>query len=157
MMSASKRQYFQLLPDRLKTFFKKYPPSVKYSEKPTTISAVDANPFLANKNPATGRYHNPKYSLRRMSELYKLAHHYGLQELLPPRNKLFFQEKYDQKKFMKGVLLPKGHKHELAHSEKMQKMKAAIRNADEVILEAKGRKYARKLEKRKQGKTPSWF
>lgn len=145
MSGVPTRQYFQLLPDTLKTFFKKYPPGVKYSSKPTSTHAIDANPFLPNKHPVTGRYHNPKYSLRRMSDLYKLARQYGLHELLPPRNKLFFEEKYQQKKFMKGVLLPKGHKYELAYQEKMQKMRDAIKNADEYILEVKGRKYKNKL------------
>ncbi|SCU78784.1 LANO_0A03994g1_1 [Lachancea nothofagi CBS 11611] len=157
MSSTPMKQYFQLVPGKLKTFFKKYPPGLKYSDKPTLTNAADANPFLANKHPVTGRHHNPKYSLRRMSDLYKVAHEYGIQELLPPRNKLFFQEKYDQKKFMKGVLLPKGHKHELAQSEKMRKMKAAIKNADDYIVEVRGRKYMKKLEKRKQDKIPRWF
>lgn len=157
MSSAPLKQYFRLLPDKLRTFFKKYPPNVKYSDKATSTGAIDANPFLANKHPITGKYHNPKYSLRRMSDLYKLAHQYGLQELLPPSNKLFFDEKYEKKKLMKGVLIPKGHKHELAQSEKMQKMREAIKNADQYILEVKGRKYMKKLEKRKEEKRPRWF
>lgn len=73
MSTAGMKQYFDLLPIQLKNFFKKYPPNMKYSDKPTLITAIDANPFLANKNPATGKYQEPKYSLRRMSDLYKLA------------------------------------------------------------------------------------
>ncbi|SCU80458.1 LADA_0B07580g1_1 [Lachancea dasiensis] len=157
MSSAPMKQYFDLLPNQLRKFFIRYPPGLKYSNKPSSTNAPDANPFLPNKHPVTGKYHNPKYSLRRMSELYKSAYEYGLHELLPPSNKLFYEQKYEQKKFMKGVLLPKGHKHELAQSAKLRTMKEAIKNADDYILEVKGRKYANKLEKRKQGRTPSWF
>lgn len=151
------KQYFNLLPDKLRTFFKKFPPNVKYSDRPTLVNSPDANPFLPNKHPVTGRYHNPKYSLRRMSDLYKLAHQYGLQNLLPPNKKLFFEEKYDQKKLMKGVLLPKGHKYELRYDEKMKKMEEAIKNADQFILETRGKKYLKKIEKRKQKNHQSWF
>ncbi|SCV03430.1 LAMI_0H08086g1_1 [Lachancea mirantina] len=156
MSQPASRQFFHLLPDKLKTFFRKYPPNVKYSDKPTSTHAIDANPFLPNKHPETGRYHNAKYSLRRSSDLYKLAAQYGVQQLLPPSKKLFFEEKYEQKKLMRGVLLPKGHKHELSHDSRLQKMQEAIKNADQYILEVKGKKYLKKLEKRNKSR-PSWF
>lgn len=151
------KQYFDLLPRTLKTFFKKYPPNVAYSGKPTSTTSPVANPFLPNKHPVTNNYHNPKYSLRRMSDLYKLAHQYGVHKLLPATNKLFFEEKYKQKKLMKGVLLPKGHKHELGRDEKLRKMEEAIKNADKYIVEVRGSKYARKLEKKKRGNANTWF
>lgn len=157
MSTAGMKQYFDLLPIQLKNFFKKYPPNMKYSDKPTLITAIDANPFLANKNPATGKYQEPKYSLRRMSDLYKLAYNYGIHDLLPPSKKLFFEEKYEQKKFMRGTLLPKGHKHERMLEGKVAKMQDAIKNADKYILEVKGSKYKRRLEKKQKEKSRSWF
>lgn len=153
----SSKQLFDLLPSQLKSFFKKYPPSIQYATKPTSTHATDANPFLPNKHPVTGRYHDPKYSLRRMSDLYKMASLYGVEDLLPPRNKMFFEEKYDNKKMMKGVLMPKGHKHELVHDEKMAKMTEAIRNADKYIMEVKGSKYKRRLEKKQEEQRTTWF
>ncbi|AMD19076.1 HBR175Cp [Eremothecium sinecaudum] len=156
MSLVNKKQYFDLLPTKLKTFFQKYPPSITYSSKPTLTTEINANPFLPNKNPTTGRYHDPKYSLRRMSDLYKLAYRYGLQDLLPPSKKLFFEEKYEKKKMMRGVLLPKGTKHELRHESKVAKMQEAIKNADQYIAEVKGAKFLKKLEKRKL-KERTWF
>ncbi|KAG0673762.1 54S ribosomal protein L25, mitochondrial [Kluyveromyces marxianus] len=157
MPGTNMKQYFDLLPAQLKNFFKKYPPNVKYSDKSTVISAPDANPFLPNKNPVTGKYHEPKYSLRRMSDLYKLAYNYGIHDMLPPTKKLFFEEKYENKKFMKGVLLPKGHKHERIHEQKIAKMAEAIKNADQYIIDVKGSKYKRKLEQKQKEKARSWF
>ncbi|CDO93552.1 unnamed protein product [Kluyveromyces dobzhanskii CBS 2104] len=157
MSGASMKHYFELLPVQLRNFFKKYPPNVKYSSKPTVITAADANPFLPNKNQATGKYHDPKYSLRRMSDLFKLAYRYGIHDLLPPSKKLFYEEKYENKKFMKGILMPKGHKHERLLAGKKAKMEEAIKNADKFILEAKGSKYKRRLEKKQNERSRSWF
>ncbi|AQZ09650.1 MRPL25 (YGR076C) [Zygosaccharomyces parabailii] len=153
----SSKQLFDLLPSQLKNFFKKYPPSIQYAAESTSTHAINANPFLPNKHPVTGCYHEPKYSLRRMSDLYKLASLYGVQVLLPPKNKMFFEEKYANKKMMKGVLLPKGHKHELMHDEKMAKMAEAIKNADKYIMEVKGSKYKRRLERKKEAERTTWF
>ncbi|AET40032.1 mitochondrial 54S ribosomal protein mL59 Ecym_5268 [Eremothecium cymbalariae DBVPG len=157
MSVPSMKQYFELLPPKLKSFFKKYPPHLNYSDRPVSTLLPTANPFLPNKHPVTGKYHEPKYSLRRMSDIYKLAYTYGIQDFLPPRNKLFFEEKYNQKKIVKGVIFPKGHKYELSHGMKMKKMEEAIKNADKYIVEARGSKYLKKLERRKREGTKSWF
>ncbi|CAE6462985.1 unnamed protein product [Rhizoctonia solani] len=42
-----------------------------------------ANPFLPQKNPQTGRWHGPQYSLRRQKELVKQARTQGVIGLLP--------------------------------------------------------------------------
>ncbi|KAI0319233.1 hypothetical protein OF83DRAFT_1170370 [Amylostereum chailletii] len=42
------------------------------------------NPFLPHKNPATGRWAPPKYSLRRQADLIKQARASGTLHLLPP-------------------------------------------------------------------------
>lgn len=152
----STKQFFDLLPSQLKNFFKRYPPSIQYAAKPTSTLAIEANPFLPNKHPVTGRHHESAYSLRRMSDLYKLASIYGVQDLLPPRKKMFFEEKYQNKKIMKGVLLPKGHKHELMREEKLAKMHEAIKNADKYIIEARGAQYMRKLQRKKK-QHATWF
>ncbi|KAJ4495687.1 hypothetical protein C8J55DRAFT_444623 [Lentinula edodes] len=46
------------------------------------------NPFLPHKNPQTGRWAPPKYSLRRQAELIKKAKASNNLELLPPGPKL---------------------------------------------------------------------
>ncbi|KAL6947695.1 hypothetical protein ACO0RG_000274 [Hanseniaspora osmophila] len=158
-MSSTNKKLFEYLPQQLKNFFHKYPPTVKYSSKPTSTLAPEANPFLPNKHPVTGRWHEPKYSLRRMSVLYKLSYRFGIQDLLPPTNsrKLFFEEKYNNKKFMKGVLSPKGHKYELERPAKLQRMADAIKNADKFILGNKGMKYKKRVEEKKDKSKISWF
>lgn len=41
------------------------------------------SPFRAQKNPVTGKWHDPVFSLRRQAELVKLARQHGVEELLP--------------------------------------------------------------------------
>ncbi len=38
---------------------------------------------MPTKHAVTGRWHDPKYSLRRQAELVKLAREHGVEELLP--------------------------------------------------------------------------
>ena len=42
------------------------------------------NPFVPHKNPETGRWAPPKYSLRRQADLVKAARKAGIEGLLPP-------------------------------------------------------------------------
>ncbi|KAI9885428.1 MAG: mRNA splicing protein prp28 [Watsoniomyces obsoletus] len=41
------------------------------------------NPFRSQRHPATGRWHDPIFSLRRQADLVKLARKHGVEELLP--------------------------------------------------------------------------
>lgn len=73
---ASAADYVKLastLPPMLHRFFARFPPG-----------SNAANIFRHTKNEITGRWHNPKYSLRRQKELVKLSQDYGVEELLPP-------------------------------------------------------------------------
>ncbi|KAI7569759.1 hypothetical protein KC343_g2773 [Hortaea werneckii] len=45
------------------------------------------NPFLAFKNPSTGNWHPPHYSLRRQADLFKLATAHNVLSLMPPSPK----------------------------------------------------------------------
>jgi large subunit ribosomal protein L25 len=54
----------------------------------TQDSTLIANPFLPHKNPKTGRWAPPKFSLRRQAELVKKAKVTGTLSLLPPGPKL---------------------------------------------------------------------
>ncbi|KAG8748472.1 54S ribosomal protein L25, mitochondrial [Ceratobasidium sp. 414] len=49
-----------------------------------TAGSSAPNPFLPQKNPTTGRWHPPQYSLRRQKELVKQARADGVLGLLPP-------------------------------------------------------------------------
>ena len=50
-------------------------------ELPSPVQA--SNPFKPRKNPVTGAWHGPVYSLRRQADLVKLAKNHGVEELLP--------------------------------------------------------------------------
>ncbi len=109
-MAAPGSKFVQLaksLPPRLQTFLARYPPasilpspasSSSSSSSSTSTSIATAptptpsktgyqqdtpNPFLPTRLAATGRWHDPVYSLRRQAELCKLAQAHGVEELLP--------------------------------------------------------------------------
>lgn len=95
----------QSLPPRLLRFFARYPPPSAPLAKRATVSSTSSsdpnasneettildeppalpykNPFQAHKHPATGRWHDPVYSLRRQADLVKMARANGVEELLP--------------------------------------------------------------------------
>lgn len=110
---ASAESYVKLarsLPPRLLRFFSRYPPrpiSVpetipssnpsldtstplipgRNSEEALTQRVLEPsslpNPFKCHKHPATGKWHDPVFSLRRQADLVKLARTHGVEELLP--------------------------------------------------------------------------
>ncbi|KAG9104569.1 hypothetical protein FRC06_001349 [Ceratobasidium sp. 370] len=59
---------------------------IERASSPSTSTSGSSipNPFLPHKNPATGRWHPPQYSLRRQKELVKQARADGVLGLLPP-------------------------------------------------------------------------
>ncbi|GMM37643.1 mitochondrial 54S ribosomal protein YmL25 [Saccharomycopsis crataegensis] len=157
--SASNAEYFEQLPQILKNFFTKHSPATAttYSQKPTFTNDPTANPFLPNKHPVTLKYHSPQYSLRRQSVLYKTAKMYGIEDLLPSlNNKKFFEDKYTTKSFMKGVLRPKGHKHELSKESRQEAIKKAMETMETTIAKVKGSKYKKKMEKKRE-EEKKWY
>ncbi|ODV66390.1 hypothetical protein HYPBUDRAFT_153258 [Hyphopichia burtonii NRRL Y-1933] len=157
-MSLTPKQAFNKLPQRLHNFFIKYPPRpfAQYAEKPTNIQDPNMNPFLPNKNLDSGRWQEAKYSLRRASDLFKMAYKFGIQDLLPPLpQKRFFEDKYENKKWMKGVLKQKQQVWERKLPEKLQARKEALENMDQTIIAARPR-YKKQLQKKEQRKN-TWF
>lgn len=102
------------LPPRLLNFFKRYPPALEPTTQSTTLasntSSSDANantptsvasesaipesslqptnPFMPFKNPVTQRWQPAAYSLRKQSEIIKLATKHNVVSLLPYTHKL---------------------------------------------------------------------
>jgi len=150
-MSLTTKEAFSKLPEKLHNFFIKFPPRpfAQYSSKPSTIDDATMNPFLPNKNPDTGKWHGAKYSLRRSSDLYKMARKFGIQDLLPPLPKKFYEEKYNDKNWMRGVLRQKKQKWERELPDKLLAREKAIENMDETIIKARP-SYKRQLQKRQQ-------
>lgn len=156
-MSVTAKEAFSKLPQKLHNFFIKYPPRplAQYSEQPSITTDPLKNPFLPNKNPENNRWHGPQFSLRRLADLYKMARKFGVHELLPPLRRKFYEEKYDNKKWMRGVLNPKKAAWERALPAKLEARNAAIENMDQTIIEIRP-KYKKLLAKREQRK-PKWF
>lgn len=77
------------LPPKLQRFFARYPPARILEPLPTGAlprtgyQADRANPFLPKKHSATGKTHDPVFSLRRQADLVKVAREHGVEELLP--------------------------------------------------------------------------
>lgn len=93
------------------------------------------------KHPITGKWHDPKYSLRRQAELVKLAREHGVEELLP------YTPKGTEERIRKRVELGlrvkgtgvgqqvKGHKHERQLVTKWVYLRGIKegKNADKVV------------------------
>ncbi|KAK0657647.1 hypothetical protein B0T16DRAFT_488757 [Cercophora newfieldiana] len=156
-MATAAQKHIQLalaLPARLRTFFARYPhtsilPKAADPETSKTHYQQEApNPFQSTKHPITGKWHNPKYSLRRQAELVKLARKHHVEELLP------YTVKGTEAKLRKRVELGlrvkgtgvgekvKGHKHERQLVAKMEKRRKAMLEMPDLIREWKkvGRK-----------------
>lgn len=157
-MSLTAKEAFAKLPQKLHNFFIKYPPRpfATYAEKPSVTSDPHKNPFLPNKNTETGRWHGAQYSLRRSADLYKMARKFGIQDLLPPLvGRKFYEEKYEDKNWMRGVLFQKKQKWERELPDKLKAREDALAKMDETIIAARPT-YKKQLKKRRQNK-PKWF
>lgn len=101
----------QSLPPRLLRFFARYPPPAASFINRSPASSISTalntsssdpnasqeensiadsppvlpyqNPFQSHKHPASGRWHDPVYSLRRQADLVKMARANGVEDLLP--------------------------------------------------------------------------
>lgn len=157
-MSLTAKEAFSKLPQKLHNFFIKYPPRpfVQYADKPTTLDQPDVNPFLPTKNPETGRWRGAEYLLRRSADLFKLARKFGLEDLLPPvPQRKFYEDKYNNKNWMKGVLNPKRAKWERELPAKLKQREEAIANMDATIVAARST-YRKNVERREQRKRTWW-
>ncbi|ODV79561.1 uncharacterized protein CANTADRAFT_20868 [Suhomyces tanzawaensis NRRL Y-17324] len=156
-MSLTAKEAFSKLPQKLHNFFIKYPPRpfAEYNTKPSTITDPKLNPFLPNKNPESGKWHSPKFSLRRSADLYKMARKFGIEELLPPTPKKYYEEKYDNKNWMRGVLTQKKKRWERELPEKLEAREQAIATMDETIAAVRPG-YKKQIQKR-EARKKTWF
>ena len=111
----------QTLPPRLLRFFARYPPPSPLATRPSISTTLNtsssdpnashvefaapalpySNPFQSQKHQLTGRWHDPKFSLRQQANLCKVARTYGIENLLPPTSKS--SEVRLQRRIEKGV------------------------------------------------------
>ncbi|KAI5838957.1 hypothetical protein DFP73DRAFT_484838 [Morchella snyderi] len=114
----------QRLPPLLHRFFAQHPPG-------TNHAAI----FRHTKSPLTGKWHNPKYSLRRQKELVKAAHDCGVEELLPETVKAAAARaaRAEVGPRLKRMLTPKGKGWERALRAKLEVRKKAMEGMPKLI------------------------
>ena len=159
MATAEYVKLAQTLPPRLLRFFARYPPGSvtpplaakrsTLSTPPTkenplpwhksTISSIllHENPFQPTKNPITGCWRDPVYSLRRQADLVKLARENGVEELLPftvkgTRERQARQEERAQQMMANGRKV-KGKYWERTQKGRLEKRRQAMAGMPELI------------------------
>lgn len=116
-------------------------PPPEHPSFPSAPPANDAppNPFLPWRNPETGRWRAPHFSLRRQADLVKAAQRYGVESLLPPsRKSSAFKE---ARLLEKGLRVKgtgegqrvKGHKWERKMPAKLEARKKAMEGMPAMI------------------------
>ncbi|PPQ74700.1 hypothetical protein CVT24_003792 [Panaeolus cyanescens] len=123
------------------------------STSSTSPSLALPNPFIPKKNAKTGRWHEPKYSLRRQAELVRKAIFSGTADLVPPGPKKdAFQLRLDRLKqeklmtelpfepYVQGTIISEARATFNKHSEekaksvaKILEMRAKLRPFEEEI------------------------
>jgi large subunit ribosomal protein L25 len=101
------------------------------------------NPFQPWKNPITGRWRGPMYSLRRQAEMVKLAQRYGVEELLPYTDKMSWVK--EQKREEHGLRVKgtgvgqkvKGKEWERTQKSRLEKRRQAMLQMPEMIQQWK--------------------
>lgn len=134
------------LPRQLLSFFKRHPPASAESwmPDPRTVKKIPQNPFRGTKNTYTLRYQEPRYSIRRQTDLYNLAGQYGVQHLLPPRAP---HKETKVGPVMKTLTKWKGTKSERTKDARAADIKEKTAAARVIV---KARKARTRIKKRKQ-------
>lgn len=144
------------LPPRLQSFFALNPPplgtdrndpSSSTAREPQEASQSQSherlNPFQPHKNPRTGAWHPPIYSLRRQADLVKLAEQHGVADLLPSTSKstearMMRKKEYGLRVRGTGVgQRVKGHAWERTLKGRLDKRREAMLNMPRMIQDWK--------------------
>jgi large subunit ribosomal protein L25 len=110
-------------------------PSITHNSTGKPVSTVFIpfqNPFKPSRDPRTGKFHGPRYSLRRQADLIKLALRFGVADLLPPSEKMD-RLLYGKKRPMAGTLQPKGTREERTRREYVEKKRESLEEALRVV------------------------
>lgn len=142
----SSRKLVSTLPRQLLSFFERHPPASASSWMPAagTAKRPPKNPFRPTKNTYTLRYQEPRYSIRRQTDLYNLAQQYNVQHLLPPRVP---HKEAKTGSVMKTLKKWKGTKMERTRDARIAAIKVKTAAARTVV---KARKTRTKAKKRSQ-------
>ncbi|KAH9829273.1 54S ribosomal protein L25, mitochondrial-like [Teratosphaeria destructans] len=183
---AAEVQIARELPKRLLSFFKRFPPPQIQTVAPSTVQIAEntssadpnaatstsvpvepmttnarwkKNPFLPFKNPSTGIWHGPHYSLRRQADLFKLAQAHGVLSLMPTSPK--HPEVKAQRRIEHGLRVKgtgegqrvKGHYWERTLKTRLQLRQKAMEAMPDMITLWKLRGHGRGWKKYPSGKT----
>lgn len=108
----------------------------------TNANGKKLHPFLPFRNPSTGNWHAPTYSLRRQSILFKLAQQQGVIPLMPlcPKHPEVKAAKREEGLKMKGTGVGqrvKGKKWERTLRGRLEERRRAMEGMPEMIREWK--------------------
>lgn len=117
--------------------------SLLATSNPDAIQTPKANPFTPWKNPRTGKWHPPIYSLRQQAELFKEARAHHVLPLMPLSNK--HPEAKEQKRIEHGLRVQgtgegrkvKGKYWERTLRQRMEKRRVAMEGMPEMIRQWK--------------------
>jgi Mitochondrial ribosomal protein mL59 len=98
----------------------------------STVYLPFLNPFKPSRDPRSGKFHGPRYSLRRQADIIKLAMRYGVAELLPPSDKMN-KLLYGKKRPMVGTLKPKGTYEERSRKSYVEKKQKSLEESLRVV------------------------
>ncbi|EGP86248.1 unnamed protein product [Zymoseptoria tritici ST99CH_3D7] len=124
------------------------------TSKPAKVgSQTTRNPFLPHKNPRTGAWHGPAFSLRRQAEIFKLAAKHNVLPLMPVSPK--HPEIREQKRIDNGLRVQgtgvgkkvKGKLWERQLRGKLEERRKAMENMPKMIQEWKERGHGRGWKK----------
>ena len=165
-MPARQIELVRTLPPKLSRFLERFPPRIygKNATAASPSSTIDSsrselnassqavssipssisdlkNPFQRHLHPATGRWHEPMYSLRRQADLVKLAKQHGIEELLPftvkgTEEQLAYRREKGIRVKGTGVgQKVKGHKDERTMRRRLDKRRQAMLDMPKMIYE----------------------
>jgi len=98
----------------------------------STVFLPFQNPFKPSRDPRSGRFLGPRYSLRRQADIIKLGIRFGVAELLPPSakmSKLFC----GKKRPMAGTLHPKRTLEERTRESYVEKKQKTLEEALRIV------------------------
>ena len=115
------------------------PPSIP---QPSNANGKKLHPFLPFRNPSTGNWHAPTYSLRRQSVLFKLAQKHNVLPLMPlcPKHPEVKAAKREEGPKMRGTGVGqkvKGKKWERTLRGRLEERRRAMEGMPEMIREWK--------------------
>lgn len=136
-------------------------PTEAPADSPSEAVAWKKNPFLPFKNPRTGHWHPPHYSLRRQAQLFKLAAAHHVLPLMPYSHK--HPEVKAQKRIEHGLRVKgtgegqkvKGHHWERTLQSRMEVRRKAMESMPDMITLWKERGHGRGWKKYPSGKSKS--